>query len=703
MLRGGTTWVVKLLKDGTIHLERDETGEVDRVALAQWQQECSEGITRMVGAPGADLTPKEQALRKVAFRDLPGNVRASGLQKFFYARAFADPMAFYDAHFPDLPRVDRILPNKSRRQLEPFAALVATAFRAEHGTELVQTFERAGATARQRPQEARNREPVPAHFLRPPSKSTYCGWLAQWEDVVARTGQPDIRLMASRYQDRGPTGRTMSARVEEWLNEGIDLVWLTPAQRKKTAVYDRLKTLVGRHNDAHPDAPLVMPSQGHVNRYIREEVDHETATRRRRGDKVADGLFEPVGEGPRATCVLETVEVDHTRADVDVLDDASGRKLGRPWVTTALDRYSRLPVGVHVHFDGPSLGAVMVALRDTMVPKDYLRELLPDLDYDYPACGRPGAYFFDRGTDFDNDHVRDVALEFDIRCDYEPVGCPQYKGRLERWHRTMVEEVSHPLAGATPPPDKDGYRRDPDGNAYITFGAYHRRLMRWITMVYARTPHRTLRTTPLRKWEEGSAMRLPRPLPARESLNILLNRVEYLSPSNRGVQWSNLRWNGDVLRRIRTDPSFRKGQLVKVRIDDGDVSRAWVTDPVTRMQEPLQPVLSDYMPGLTLYQHRMAMLWSDERMEGARDEPSLMAARQALDAEAEALLQAGGRRKKANAAVARHRGAKAVQDRVADAPPERIVPLDFTDDEDDVAEMREVRKNAGPKPKGRRA
>lgn len=702
MLRGGATWKVKLLKDGTIHLERDETGEVDQLALAQWQQECSEGVTRMVGAPGADLTPKEQALRKVAFRDLPGNVRASGLQKFFYAQAFDDPMTFYDDHLPDMPRADRLFPNKAKRQLEPFAAMVATAFQARHGTELVQLFERPGATARQRPRKARDHEPVPAHFLRVPSKSTYCGWLAQWEDIAARNGQPDIRLMASRYHDRGPTKRTMSARVEEWLNAGIDLVWLTPAQRKKTAVYDHLRNMVGRHNQANPDNHLAMPSRGHVNRYIREEVDQETATRRRRGDKIADGLFKPVGEGPQPTYVLETVEVDHTRADVDVLDDVTGMKLGRPWVTTALDRYSRLPVGVHVHFDGPSLGAVMLALRDTMMPKDYLRELLPDLDYDYPGCGRPVAYFFDRGSDFDNDHVRDVSLEFDIRCDYEPGEQPQYKGRLERWHRTMEEEVAHPLPGATPPHDGDGYRRDPEGNAYITFGDYRRRLMHWITMVYARTPHRTIRTTPLLKWEEGNAKRLPRPLPPRDSLNVLLNRLEYLSPSNRGVQWSNLRWNGDVLRRIRADPAFRKGQRVMVRIDDSDVSRAWVTDPVTRMQEPLQPVFADYMPGLTLYQHRMAMLWSDEQMEGARDEPSLIAARQTLDAQAEALLQGGGKRKKANAAVARHRGAKAVQGQMADAPPERIVPLDFTDDGEDIAEMREVRKNVRPKLKGER-
>ena len=701
LLRDGVTWKVKLLKDGMIHLERDDTGEVDRLSISQWQRECSSGATRMVGAPGAKLTDAEQEMQKRAFRDLPGNVRASGLQKYFFAKAFSDPFTFYDTYMPGLPLAERRIPSKSKRELEPFAKLVTDAFVAEHKTELIQLFERPGATARKRSKEKRYGEPVPAHFLRAPSKSTYCSWLTQWDSIVARNGQPDIRLLASRYHDSGPSERRMSSRVEEWLNDSIDTVWLTTAQNKKKAVFNRLKWLIDGHNAAHPDDPLELPSQGHVNCYIREEVDQDTVVRRRRGDQAADQMFKQVAEGPQATYVMEVVEVDHTRANVDVLDDITGFKLGRPWVTTALDRYSRLPVGVHVHFDGNSLGAVMKALRDVMRPKDHLREMVPDLDYDYPACGRPLAFFFDRGTDFDNDHVREVALAFDIAIDYEPVGCPQYKGRLERWHRTMQEEVSHPLPGATPPPDADGYRRDVDGNAYITFSDYCRRLMRWITRIYARTPHRTLRMTPLQKWAEGAAKRLPRPLPSEESLHILLNRVEYLSPM-RGIRCNNLRWNGKALRDITTHPSFKKGQLVQVRIDDDDVSRAWVIDPFTRLPELLEPVFKNYMPGLTLYQHRMALLWSDERMDGARDEDSLVEARAILREEEDALLDTKAKLKKSNAAVGRHKNPKVRPPRqAADHPIVRTAARAAVVDEGDegLPPMREVRKTPAATPK----
>jgi putative transposase len=657
MRRSNGVWMVRLLSKGVIHLEKPDTGEVDRIDLKQWNTECSSGVTRMVGAPDAELSETDRALRKIALSDLPGNVRISALQKDFFVSAFNDPGNFYRKHLPDLTREQRDYPNKSKAKLVPFSYLVRDAFVGEHGTRMIQTFERPGATARPRNEKQRTRVPVPAHFLRAPAFSTYCKWIAEAEGVALRNGAPDPKLNASRYHDRGPTARTMSSQVETWLNEIIDTLWLTTSRNSKIAVSNKLKKRILDHNKANPEKPLVAPSDRHVRKYIAETVEQETAVRRREGDDAADDRFKPVGEGPVARWLLDIVEVDHTPANVDVCDDATGIKLGRPTITTALDRYSRAPVGIHVHFDGPSLGAVMTVLRNVMTMKDYLRTWLPDIKADYPCYGRPQTFYFDRGTDFDNEHVREINGAFDIVCEYEPVGCPNFKGKLERFQRTAAEQVAHPLPGATPPRDKDGdFRRDAKGQAYITLGAFIRRHWRWVMTVYMHSPHRGIRTTPHLKWIEGSELRLPRPLPSKDELKILMNRIEYLVPSRRGVQWKNLRWKGDVLRAIRSHPSFKSGDRVKVRIDESNVANAWVVDPVTREQIALEPILADYMPGLSYYQHRMAMLYSDERLEGARDEESLLTAIQELDTEADELLAANGTRNKSIKAAARYAG-----------------------------------------------
>ena len=144
------------------------------------------------------------------------------------------------------------------------------------------------------------------------------------------------------------------------------------------------------------------------------------------------------------------------------MDDKGKVKLGRPWVTTALDHYTRMPVGLVVHFLDQSVSAVFLCLRNMMMPKDFLRKLVPEIDYDYPF-GVPVLPFMDRGPDWDTENVRFVLGTFGMVPQYEPVGCPNFKGAIERWQRTTQEEVDHTLPGATPPWSTDGYVWDEDG------------------------------------------------------------------------------------------------------------------------------------------------------------------------------------------------------------------------------------------------
>ena len=102
-----------------------------------------------------------------------------------------------------------------------------------------------------------------------------------------------------------------------------------------------------------------------------------------------------------------------------------------------------------------------------------------------------------------------------------------------------------------------------------------------------------------------------------------MNRVEYLVPSVKGVECEGLYWNGDVIKEICSHPGWntRKrrtksafatedeqwqndplGGKVKVKIDETDLSRAWVIHPVSRQAIALDPMQPTYMKGLSLYQ-----------------------------------------------------------------------------------------------------
>ena len=54
-------------------------------------------------------------------------------------------------------------------------------------------------------------------------------------------------------------------------------------------------------------------------------------------------------------------QCDHTRADV-LLVDRHGELMGRPWLTTVIDSYSRCIMGINLGFDAPSSQVVALSL-----------------------------------------------------------------------------------------------------------------------------------------------------------------------------------------------------------------------------------------------------------------------------------------------------------------------------------------------------
>lgn len=312
--RKGRVWEVVVIKNGFIQL-KDESDELAKMSFQDWQLETFEGK--------AYLTVKDAVLPEgkahwltVELKDMQPEVQVAAKRASFYVNAYRDPVAFYREQFPNMPAENRHLPRgRSRRTIKPFLEHVALAYGDSNA----------------------------------PGFTTLLSWL----DLAATAGSFDARVWAPAFADRGPRKRQMNARVHEWLEEFINTAYLTGRRNKKRLVYRLLRRKVNLHNESNPSYQLEMISERHVYRYIAENVDKYVKMARREGREKADSEFKPVGLGPEPSDILEIVEVDHTQADVDVCDDDTGAKLGRPWITVALDRYSRMVVGIHVHFGPP--------------------------------------------------------------------------------------------------------------------------------------------------------------------------------------------------------------------------------------------------------------------------------------------------------------------------------------------------------------
>ena len=104
-------------------------------------------------------------------------------------------------------------------------------------------------------------------------------------------------------------------------------------------------------------------------------------------------------------------QCDHTQADVLVVDQ-QGAILGRPYLTTVVDTYSRCIMGIHLGFDAPSAAVVCLALRHAILPKQYSSAY--ELQNTWGTYGLPQYLYTDKGKDFRSQHLEQVASELGI-------------------------------------------------------------------------------------------------------------------------------------------------------------------------------------------------------------------------------------------------------------------------------------------------
>jgi putative transposase len=137
-------------------------------------------------------------------------------------------------------------------------------------------------------------------------------------------------------------------------------------------------------------------------------------------------------------------QCDHTRADL-LLVDRDGKILGRPWLTTVIDTYSRCIMGINLGFDAPSSQVVALALRHAILPKQYGAEY--GLHCEWGTYGKPEHFYTDGGKDFRSEHLQQIGVQLGFVCHLRDR--PSEGGIVERPFGTLNTEVFSTLPGYT--------------------------------------------------------------------------------------------------------------------------------------------------------------------------------------------------------------------------------------------------------------
>lgn len=354
------------------------------------------------------------------------------------------------------------------------------------------------------------------------------------------------------------------------------------------------------------------PSPTAIRARIARIPEYERLKRRGQAE-LAKNKFLPVpGKFPGADYPLAVVQIDHTRVDVVLVDDMHRKPIDRPWITVAIDVFSRMTVGYYLSFDAPSTTSVAMCLAHAMLPKDEWL-LLHDIEGTWPVWGRPHKVHVDNGPDFRSKSLRQSCTIHTIDLEFRPVKVPRYGGHIERLQGTLLREI-HDLPGTTFSSIKDRGEYDSEKHAVMTKDEFEKLLVDLICNDYHRREHSALGMPPLRMWELGvfggagiQAVGMP-PRPA-DRLTVVLDFLPSFSRTVQpdGVSLDGLRYYAEALRPWigMKDSETGKARSHVFRRDPRDVSAIWFYDPDLTQYFKV-PLADQSAPVFSIWEHRQA-------------------------------------------------------------------------------------------------
>ncbi|RSM72899.1 transposase [Amycolatopsis sp. WAC 01375] len=318
----------------------------------------------------------------------------------------------------------------------------------------------------------------------------------------------------------------------------------------------------------------------------------------------------------RPTRPGEYVVMDSTRLDVFALDPVTLRWINCE-LTVAMDWYTRCVTGIRLTPVSTKAVDVASVLFQVFRPRPagsewpehavwpehgIPRTVLLDVDAaESPEVRRPGlsgpamapeTIVVDHGKVFVSAHLTSVCARMGISIQPARLRTGRDKGPVERFFRTLREDLLQALPGYKGP-DVHARGINPEREAFFFLDELEEIVREWVAVVYHHRPHDGLldphlpamRMSPAMMFGHGLARAGYIEAPRDPDLALEFLRTEWRTIQHYGVEIDGRRHNGPALNPYRGRKSPHTGVARgrwPFQVDPDDVSRVYFRDPHTR-------------------------------------------------------------------------------------------------------------------------
>ncbi|QTH41666.1 transposase [Cohnella sp. LGH] len=346
---------------------------------------------------------------------------------------------------------------------------------------------------------------------------------------------------------------------------------------------------------------------------------NKKARERFRNLKQAKAIYDDVARGYAdrdALHPLDIIQLDHTRLDMQVIDDQTGLTIDRPWITLGIDVFSRMPWCLYVSFEAPSANVIRKAIQHGVFFKDTRK--IYGTESDWEVFGIPNVIYVDNGMDFKSSDIKRLvneSLKSEIM--HRPVRIPKYGAVIERLFRTLNDELIHNTLGTTKSKFADLGAIKPEEEACLTLNQIRKILTIYMTDMYPIRDHKGLpiySKTPMNRYHDGcNEVGFPEWIEKSEEERY---KIEFMltlkKPYTRdGVRFGNRIYKSEEC----NDIIGQKETKYVIKYDPDDISRIFLKHPKKERFIELYAVSPSYeqLIGVNAYTYsRVLKIWSEE-------------------------------------------------------------------------------------------
>jgi len=401
--------------------------------------------------------------------------------------------------------------------------------------------------------------------------------------------QETVSSLLPQKKGRGIGSKNHDPARDLLIRRTIEKLYLTPERASLARLVEEVRLLCVQEGLAPPSWRTVKARLA--------EFDLRTQALARHDKRMIAATKAVPGEY-HASRPLEIVQIDHTRVDVIVVDEETRKPIGRPWITLAMDIFTRAVTGFYLTMDSPSRLSISLCLLHAVYDKTaWLADR--SIDAKWPLSGLPETIHVDNGSDFRSRTFERACRNEGIDLIWREPGEPRYGGHIERLIGTQMGAV-HLLPGTTFSSIAERGDYDSKHAATLTLRELERYIGLEIAGRYHQSIHASLRRPPIAVWNQHEG-ETPLHMPKDRLqfwVSFLPDEERKLRPD--GIHLFGLRYWSSAL----TADIGRVEEKLLVKYDPRDLSRVFVRRPTGNFVEARYADLT--LPAITLSEARAA-------------------------------------------------------------------------------------------------